>query len=106
MAKRIFEMTSEELINFLNQEGNFYAEMVLDKQQIPGDKYFNEARYTDEALFDLFFGCDVMFNTTAGEKHQDKLNEYVLQMFEPIQVEFYARTGRPNPQDAVTVIKL
>lgn len=106
MANRIYEMSIEELIDFLNKEAKFYAEFVVEKQEIPGDKYFNETRFDNDQIFDLFFGCDVMFNTPLGEESQDKLNNYVLEMFEPVQIEFRTRLGHPDPYGASTVMKL
>ena len=102
----IFDMTSEEVIDFINDEAKTYDEVINQSQQPPDDNYFSEDRYPNEDLYNLYFACDVMFSTEVGQQHQEKLHPVALQMFEPLQVEFRKRTGHPDPYGASTVMKL
>lgn len=106
MAKPIYEMSSEEVIDFINDEAKTYDEVINQSEERIDDEYFNEDRYANEDLFNLYFACDVMFSTEVGQTYQEKLHPTALQMFEPLQIEFRKRTGHPNPYGASNVMKM
>lgn len=106
MAKPIYEMSVEEIVAFINAETKSYVELVFEEEQVPVGKYFNTTRFNNEDLYNLYFACDVMFNTPYGKPYRDNLAERALEMFEPLQVEFRKRLGHPDPYGASTVIKL
>lgn len=106
MAKPIYDMTPEEVIDFINGEAKFYDETVNRDALIPPLHYFSKVRFKDEDLYNLYFACDVMYSTAYGQDYQEKLNPVALEMFGLLQLEFYTRIGHPNPYSAVTVVKL
>jgi hypothetical protein len=106
MAKLIYDMTGEEIVEYVNREARFYDETVNKDQQVSVDRYFNVARFSDEALYNLYFACDVMYKTVVGQKYADSLIPLALEMFEPLQLEFFKRIGHPDPYSALTVMKL
>lgn len=106
MAKPIYEMGIDELVDFINSETKTYAQAVLDDQEIPEEHYFGEERFTDEALYNLFFACQVMYETLIGAESVELLDNRTLQMYEPLQVEFRKRLGHPDAYGASTVIKM
>lgn len=108
MAKPIYEMGIDELVEYLNTETKTYNEVVLRDEQIPGNHYFDRARFNDEALFNLYFACDVIFSSLLGAQSIEKLEDesVTLRMYEPLQVEFRKRLGHPDPYGASTVIQM
>jgi len=106
MAKPIYEMSIDELVDYINSETKTYTSAVLEDQQIPEQRYFDEERFTDEALYNLFFACQVMYETLLGADSVELLDERTLQMYEPLQVEFRKRLGHPDPYGASTVIRM
>jgi hypothetical protein len=106
MAKPIYEMGIDELVDFINFETKTYAQAVLQDEQIPEKHYFDEERFTDEALYNLFFACQVMYETSLGADSVNLLDDHTLQMYEPLQVEFRKRLGHPDPYGASTAIKM
>ena len=99
-------MSIDELVDYINSETKTYTSAVLEDQQIPEQRYFDEERFTDEALYNLFFACQVMYETLLGADSVELLDERTLQMYEPLQVEFRKRLGHPDPYGASTVIRM
>lgn len=108
MAKPIYEMTTSELVEYLNTETKIYEQVVLKDKQIPGTHYFDRVRFDDEALFNLYFACDVIFFSRLGAKNIQKLEDEktTLRMYEPLQIEFRKRLGHPDPYGAGNVIQM
>lgn len=101
-------MKIDELVDYLNTETKYYFETVIRDNQVSDYDYFSVARFTDEALYNLHFACDIMFETPLGAPNIERLddNNMTLQMFEPLQAEFRKRLGYPDPYGAGSLMKI
>jgi hypothetical protein len=104
--KSIADLSAEEIVALVNEEGKKYNEAVENEDTTLGT-YFNEDAFDDNAITTLFLAYDVILNSDYGiENLKDQLEPGVELAFEGVQYEFKRRLGYADPYGNSSVINL
>jgi len=102
----IADLSAEEMVALVNEEGKKYNEAVAKDVSV-NESYFNEDAFDDNAVFTLYFAYDVIYNSKYGQENLVSQVETGNELaFEAVQYEFKRRAGYADPYKNSSVINL
>jgi hypothetical protein len=78
-SRQIYEMDNDQILAMLNEQSKKFRVEILDKDFSDSavEEYFSEKNYSDDDLFNLFFGLDFINKSdyAVNNKLADKLED-------------------------------
>jgi hypothetical protein len=104
--KSIADLSAEEIVALVNEEGKKYNEAVAKDVSI-NETYFSGEAFDDNAITTLFLAYDVIFNSNYGQENlMAQLEPGAEVAFEGVQYEFKRRLGYADPYKDASAINI